>query len=164
MTENQQPYVIVEKHGSGLAGFVLGAAVGAVTALLLAPKSGRETQADLREGARRLREGAEERYGDLRGSVERGYDRARGEIEDRVETVRESVRDRRDRAEEALKAGKEAASRARSDLEARVAESKAAYRAALEERDDAGEDGGSGEETEAAEEEAAEVEPEGAGA
>lgn len=163
MTENQQPYVIIEKHGSGLAGFVLGAAVGAVTALLLAPKSGRETQEDLREGARRLRDGAEERYGELRGSVERSYDRAREEIEDRVESVRDTVRDRRDRAEEALKAGKEAATRARSDLEARVAESKAAYRAALDTREDEAGDAGSSEDA-AEEETVAAEETEGAGA
>jgi len=137
MSENQQqPYVIVERQGSGVGAFFFGAVVGAAVALLFAPKSGEETQRDLREGARRLRDEAGGRLTDLRGSVEDGYGRARAEVEERVETARESVRDRRRRAEEALKAGKEAATRARSDLERRVAESKAAYRAAL----DGGED------------------------
>lgn len=149
---DQQPYVIVEKQGSGFAAFMLGAAVGAVTALLFAPKSGRETQQDLRDGARRLREGAEERIGEIRGGVERGYQKARAEVEDRVETARDTVRDRRERAEEALKAGKDAASRARSDLEKRVAESKAAYRAALESREDGAGDEEAVEESEEAEE------------
>jgi len=132
MSDQQQPYVIVERHGSGLVAFVMGAMVGAVTALLLAPKSGQETQEELREGAQRIRDGAGERFGELRGNVEDGYERARTEIGDRVESARDTVRDRRHRTEEALKAGKDAASQARSDLEQRVAESKKAYRAALD--------------------------------
>jgi gas vesicle protein len=157
MTENQQPYVIVEKQGSGFAAFVMGAAVGAVAALLFAPKSGRETQQDLRDGARRFRDGAEERFGELKENVERGYEKARFEIEDRVDTVRDTVRDNRDRAEEALKAGKDAAARARSDLEARVAESKEAYRAALDAREQ------DSEESDGAQDEAVpDEEPEGA--
>lgn len=148
----QQPYVIVEKHGSGVAAFFLGAAVGAVAALLLAPRSGHETQQELRDGARRLREGAEEKFTELRGSMEEGVDKARSGLEDRVDTARESVRERRHRAEEALKAGKDAASRARSDLEKRVAESKAAYKAALDVDEESVE-----EEEEAASEEEAEV-------
>jgi gas vesicle protein len=136
MSENQsQPTIIVEKHGSGFAAFFWGALFGAAAALLLAPKTGQETQQDLRDGARRLRDEAEEKLTDLRGSIENGYDRARGDVGERVESARDTVRDRRRRAEEALKAGKDAARRARSDLEDRVAESKAAYRAALETRE-----------------------------
>jgi gas vesicle protein len=144
----QQPYVIVEKRGTGILAFFLGAAVGAATALLLAPRSGEETQQELRDRARRLREGAEERIGELRGSVEEGYEKARDEIGDRVETARETVRDRKLRAEEALKAGKDAASRARTDLEQRVAESKAAYKAALETGDNSDGTQGDAEESE----------------
>ncbi len=136
MSEHQpQPYVIIEKHGSGFAAFIWGAIVGAAAALLLAPSSGEETQRELREGARRLREGAGEKLTELRGTLEETGDRAREEVEDRVAQARESVRDQKHRAEEALKAGKEAAKQARSDLERRVAESKAAYRAALAEED-----------------------------
>ena len=60
--------------------------------------------------------------------------------------IRENVRDRQRKAEEAIKAGKDAARQARSDLEARVAESKAAYRAALAEGPSADVDGEDGEE------------------
>ena len=134
MSEHQQqPYVIVERHGAGFMAFVWGAVVGAAAALLLAPKSGRETQQDLRDGARRFREEAGERLTEVRGSVEEGYHKARVGVGDRVEVARDSVRERRRQAEEALKAGKEAATRARSDLEKRVADSKAAYKAALAE-------------------------------
>lgn len=134
MSENQapQPVVIVEKRGSGFAAFFWGAVVGAATALLFAPKSGEETQQELREGARRLKEGANEKLSEIRDSLGEGYERARDEVETRVETARDTIQDRRHKAEEALKAGKEAARRARTDLEQRVAESKAAYRSSLE--------------------------------
>lgn len=132
------PYVVVERRGSGVVVFLWGALVGAGVALLLAPKSGEETQQDLREGARRFKDGAGERLTDLRGGLEDGYGRARGEVEERVDAVRETVRDRQKKAEKAIKAGKVAARQARSDLEARVAESKAAYKAALKEGDGAG--------------------------
>ena len=131
--QDQQPYVIVERRASGAIAFICGALVGAGVALLLAPKSGRETQAELRAGARRLREGAGERLTDLRDTLGDQYDRTREGMGTRVESFRQSVVDRQKKAEEAIKAGKDAARQARSDLEARVAESKSAYRAALAE-------------------------------
>ena len=129
--QDQQPYVVVERRASGAVAFICGALVGAGVALLLAPKSGRETQAELREGARRLREGAGERLTDFRDTMGEQYDRTREGMGTRVESFRRSVADRQKKAEEAIKAGKDAARQARSDLEARVADSKAAYRAAL---------------------------------
>lgn len=143
--QDQQPYVVVERRGSSVVAFLCGALAGAGIALLLAPKSGRETQADLREGARRLREGAEETLGDLRETLGDRYGRSREELGERVGAIRRNVRDHRQRAEASIKAGKVAARKARSDLEARVAESKEAYRAALAE---AGSSGGVGEEAE----------------
>ncbi|MCG8468237.1 MAG: YtxH domain-containing protein [Gemmatimonadetes bacterium] len=137
MSEDPGPYVIVEKRGSGFAAFIWGAIVGAGVALLLAPKTGEETQRELREGARKLRDEAGERLTDLKGSIEDGYGRARGEVGDRVDAARQSVRDRQAKAGEALKAGKDAARRARSDLESRIAESKAAYKATLSESETA---------------------------
>ena len=131
--QDQQPYVIVERRASGVVAFLCGALVGAGVALLLAPKSGRETQADLREGARRLREGTGERLTDLRETLGERYDRTRDQVETRVDDFCRNVADRQQKAGEAIKAGKDAARQARSDLEARVAESKEAYRAALAE-------------------------------
>ena len=131
------PYVVVERRGSGVVAFLWGTLVGAGVALLLAPKTGEETQQDLREGARRFKDGAEDKLTDIRGGFEDGYDRARDEVEDRVDAVRGTVRERQQKAEKALKAGKNAARKARSDLEARVAESKAAYKAALADGDEA---------------------------
>lgn len=131
--QEQQPYVVVERRASGVVAFLCGALVGAGVALLLAPKSGRETQADLKEGARRLREGTGERLTDLRDTLEERYDRTRDRVETQVGAFRRNVADRQKKAGEAIRAGKDAARQARSDLEARVSESKEAYRAALAE-------------------------------
>lgn len=131
--KNEVPYIIVEKSGN-LGAFLWGAVAGAVVALLFAPKSGEETQEELKEGARRLKDDAEERITELRRELEEGYERARTDLSQRLEEAREEVRERRLQAEEALKAGRDAARRARGDLERRVAESKAAYRAGNEQR------------------------------
>ena len=48
-----------------------------------------------------------------------------------MDAFRRNVADRQHKAGEAIKAGKDAARQARSDLEARVAESREVYRAAL---------------------------------
>ncbi len=135
MSDELGPYVVVEKRNSGFAAFLLGGLVGAGLALLFATKTGEETQRDIREGARRLRDDAEEKLTDLKGSFEEGYGRARGEVGERVGAARDSVRDQQHKAGEAIKAGKDAARRARSDLENRLAESKAAYKAAVVEGD-----------------------------
>ena len=50
------PYIVIERSGSGMAPFVWGALMGAAAALLFAPKSGAETQRDLKERATKLRE------------------------------------------------------------------------------------------------------------
>ena len=131
--QEQQPYVVGERRASGVVAFLCGALVGAGVALLLAPKSGRETQADLREGARRFREGTGERLTDLRDTLGDRYDRTRDRVETQVGAFRRNVADRQKKAGEAIKAGKDAARQARSDLEARVSESREAYRAALAE-------------------------------
>ena len=140
--QDQQPYVIVEKRGSGLVAFLWGSLGGASVALLLAPKTGEETQKDLREGARRLRDDLGEKLEDLRGSFEEGFERVQEETAEHVDAAREQQQV----AGEAIKAGKDAARKARSDLEQRVAESKAAYKAARNNRDGDGvEDGIEGE-------------------
>lgn len=142
--QEQQPYVVVERRASGVVAFLCGALVGAGVALLLAPKSGRETQADLKEGARRLREGTGERLTDLRDTLGERYDRTRDQVETQVGAFRRNVADRQKKAGEAIKAGKDAARQARSDLEARVSESKEAYRAALAEGGDPEDGSGDG--------------------
>lgn len=126
--QNEVPYVIVEKTGSGLGAFLGGAVVGAIVALLYAPRSGAETQEELKAGVRRLRDDANRRMGDLREEVGETYGRVREDVTDRLDVARDDLRARKANAEEAVKVGRDAARKAREDLERRVAETKAEYR------------------------------------
>ena len=75
--KDEMPYVVIERRSSSLGAFIGGAVLGAAVALLYAPKTGEETQADLRDGLRRLRDDAEARLGDVKQEMGQGYDRMR---------------------------------------------------------------------------------------
>lgn len=120
--QDEGPYIVIERDsGGGLGSFVLGALVGAGLALLFAPKSGAETQEELREQAHKLRTAAEERVRE-----------AQRQLEERLDDVRDGVQTRFDGVKEAVNAGRAAASDARSDLEKKLQRSKAAYRAGVQ--------------------------------
>lgn len=131
--EQEVPYVVVEKRGSGVGSFLLGVICGAAAGLLFAPRSGEETQRELRERALHLRDDAEEKLEELRGELSEVYERAREDVADRVDRARDEIRERRRRAEQFVQTGRSAAQSARSDLEKRVAESKRAYKEAVSE-------------------------------
>jgi gas vesicle protein len=119
---DDQAYIVVEKDRSGGVGaFLLGALLGAGVALLLAPRSGAETQRQLKEKAVKLRDAAEERVRDVQRQLEERLDQARAEVKERVEQVRSAV-----------ESGREAARDARTELEGRIERSKAAYRAGMD--------------------------------
>lgn len=120
--QNEVPHIIIEREsGGGFGSFVLGALVGAGLALLFAPKSGEETQEELRERAKQLRSAAETRMRDVQKQFEERLDSAREGVQVRVEGVKEAV-----------EAGRQAALEARDDLEEKLQRSKAAYRAGVE--------------------------------
>ena len=120
--QEEGPYIVIERDGgSGVGAFVLGALVGAGIALLFAPKSGAETQEDLKRQARKLRTAAEERVRE-----------AQRQIEDRLGEVREGMQSRLDGVKDAVSTGRSAAADARTDLEHRLQRSKAAYRAGVQ--------------------------------
>lgn len=119
---DEAPYIVIERDsGGGVGSFVLGALVGAGLALLFAPKSGAETQEELKEHARKLRSTAEERVRE-----------AQRQLEERLEDVRDGVQTRFGDVKDAVSAGRNAATEARSDLEHRLERSKAAYRAGVQ--------------------------------
>ncbi len=122
MRDNDEgPYIVIEREsGGGVGSFVLGALVGAGLALLFAPKTGAETQEELKEQARKLRSAAEERVRD-----------AQRQLEERLGDVREGVQTRFEDVKEAVSTGRDAATEARTDLERRLQRSKAAYRAGV---------------------------------
>lgn len=115
------PYIVIEKEsGGGFGSFVLGALVGAGLALLFAPQSGEETQAEIRARARELRESAEGHVRD-----------AQKQVEERLQAARQDVKGRVDSVKEAVDSGRLAAREARADLESKLERSKAAYRAGV---------------------------------
>jgi gas vesicle protein len=120
---DEGPYFIIERDGggSGVGSFLLGALLGAGVALLLAPRSGEETQQEIRERAIRFRDTAEERMREAQHQVEERLEQARAELMDRVEAVKEAV-----------ESGKEAARDARGELEEKIERSKSAYKAGVE--------------------------------
>src|SRR5690606_26431610 len=122
------PYIVIEKRSGGFGAFLWGALIGAGAALLLAPRSGAETQEELREGVRRVRSAAEGRVESARDTVHR----TRSRLEDRVGTVREQIDVRAKQAREALDSGRRAARDARSELERRVADVRHSYESTLD--------------------------------
>lgn len=118
------PYVVIERTGSGLIPFVWGALIGAAAALLLAPKSGAETQQELKERARRLRDRAEEKAGELQDTLQDAFKQGRSQVEEKYEVAKGKVQEGRERAQQALDAGKKAARAARSELDSRLGESR----------------------------------------
>ncbi|HAT38430.1 MAG TPA: hypothetical protein DCS75_08030 [Gemmatimonadetes bacterium] len=118
---NDVPHIVIERDsGGGVGSFLLGAVVGAGLALLFAPKTGEETQEELKEHARKLRVVAEERVRE-----------AQRHLEDRLDVAREGVSARYEEVRAAVNAGREAAMDARGDLEERLERSKSAYRAGV---------------------------------
>lgn len=126
---DEMPYVVIERHGSGAAPFLWGLIIGAGAALLLAPHSGVETQEEIRQRVRRVRDAAEDRVTGARDSVTDVVARTRDRIQDRIDSVRGAVETRTDQARDALDTGRRAARDARSELERRVQEAKTGYRA-----------------------------------
>jgi gas vesicle protein len=131
MSERDQvPYIVVERESGGVGAFLLGALLGAGVALLFAPRSGEETQRELRERVVRLKDVAGQRVREAQQRMEERLDQTRGQVMDRVDSIRDAV-----------ESGRRAATEARSELEGRIERTKAAYRAGMEAaRQRAGED------------------------
>jgi gas vesicle protein len=141
--DDSPTFVIETRGGGGGAGtFVLGALVGAAVALLLAPRSGAETQAEIAGAVRRLRDDVEDRVSGARDAVSDRVETVRGRVGGTVDTVRGGVSSRVAQARAALDAGVSAARDARGELRRRVDEAKEAYRANLgRDGDGTGDDG-----------------------
>jgi gas vesicle protein len=126
--EDEEEYEVVIEERGGFGTFLLGALVGAGVALLLAPRSGRETQAELARALGGVREMAGGPVDGTREAVAGWAGRARGGLTGRLDEVRAAVDDRMDRVRGAVDEGRMAATQARVELRRRVDEAKAAYR------------------------------------
>lgn len=108
--DDQQTVIVEKNRRSEMGAFLLGAVLGAGLALLFAPVPGKETQERIRVRARKLKKVTRQRV------------RALGDgVRSRVETARGAVEQGRRRAADA-----------RTELEAKLERSKAAYRAGIE--------------------------------
>jgi gas vesicle protein len=124
--------------GNFLAGFVIGGLVGSAVALLLAPQSGEETRAVIRDKGIELKDRANETAEEARARAEQALEEARIRAEEAMDDVRaradELAQMTRDRANElqqrgqvlldeqkarlnkAVETGKEAARRTREEV------------------------------------------------
>ena len=129
--DDDQPYVVIERRsdGGGVGSFLLGIALGAGVALLLAPRSGEETRRDIKRRARRVRRAAENVASEVTDTVVDTFQEARRRVEDQIDSALHVVDVKREQMHRAMEAGRAAAREARDELEQRIAESKAAYRA-----------------------------------
>jgi gas vesicle protein len=98
-------------------------------ALLFAPRSGRETRADISRRARAAQDRVRDVAEGVTDQVVDTFEGARSRIEDQIETARSAIVAKKEQVSRAMEAGREAAHQARNDLERRLAETKAAYNA-----------------------------------
>jgi gas vesicle protein len=126
----ERPYVIVERgdSGAGIGPLLLGLALGAGVALLLAPQSGEETRRAVARRARRAQEAAQNFVGDVSGTVADKFNQVRASVEERIDATFEAVDAKKRQVSNAVEAGRAAARQTRGELEHRIAERKAAYK------------------------------------
>lgn len=129
---DDEPVIVIERHGGGMGSFIWGAAIGAAVALLFAPQSGVETRREIQRRARTAKRRAQEQVEAAQDAVVDRYESARRRVEERIDDVRSAVELKKMQAQEAVRAGRQAASDARLELEKRIAEGKAAYDAGAE--------------------------------
>jgi gas vesicle protein len=123
--EDDDLEIVIEERGGGLRTFVLGAVVGAGVALLLAPRSGRETQ---REVARALGGLRDRGVGGSTESVTDWVGSTRGRVTGRLDDVRQAVGDGVGKVRGAVEEGRMAARQARVELRRRMDEARDTYR------------------------------------
>ena len=127
--DHDDPYIVIEKNTGGVGDFLLGALIGAGVALLFAPRSGRETRADISRRARAAQDRVRGVAEDVTDQVVDKFEGARSRIEEQIESARTAIVAKKEQVSRAMEAGREAAHQARTDLERRLAETKAAYNA-----------------------------------
>ncbi|MCX2836662.1 MULTISPECIES: YtxH domain-containing protein [Salinimicrobium] len=75
------------KTGKILAGILSGAAVGAIAALLFAPKKGSETRKDIADRGNEYLYGAKSKYNDLSDNLSHRYDSVKSKLKGKQEKL-----------------------------------------------------------------------------
>lgn len=130
--DDDEPYVVIEKHSGSTSSFLIGLAVGAGVALLLAPQTGRVARRTIRRRATRAKETAQQVASGVTESVVDTFNDARRRVEEQIDSARDAIEFKKQQVARAMDAGRTAAQEARDELELRIAETKAAYRAGEE--------------------------------
>ena len=113
------------RKGNFWLGLVIGAATGAVTALLYAPKKGEELRHDISDKAREAGRKAGEAWGDVKEKTTEMAGKAGEQVQTAVEKSREWMGTGQHRIREALTVGRRAAEEKRKELEAEMTEKEA---------------------------------------
>jgi gas vesicle protein len=127
--DEDDAYVVIERHEAGFKPFLVGLAIGAGVALLFAPRSGRATRRDIKRRAMKVRQAAEDTVTNVTDTVVGTFDEARRRVEDQIDNARQAIDLKKEQVHRAMDAGRAAAEEARVELQRRIAESKASYKA-----------------------------------
>jgi gas vesicle protein len=106
------PYIVIERHSAGVGAFVWGLLIGAGAALLLAPRSGAQTQEDIRDRVRRVRSAAVDRVDSAKYTVNRTRERVEdgvGAVKEQFGSVRDRISSRAEEARSAVESGRKSA-------------------------------------------------------
>ena len=125
-----EPFVVIERPEPGIGTLLLGVAIGAGIALLLAPRSGADTRRMIGHRARRTGDRVRDAATDVADNVASQVNQVHDQVTERVWAARDAVRRGQDHVLDAVDAGRFAAVEARSELERKIAENKAARREA----------------------------------
>jgi gas vesicle protein len=125
-----EPFVVIEREEPGIGTLLLGVAIGAGIALLFAPRSGADTRRMIERRAQRTGSRMRRAAADVADNVTAQANQVRDRVAQRVGAARDTIRRGQDRVLDAVDAGRYAAAEARSELERRIAENKAARREA----------------------------------
>lgn len=126
--DDDEPFVVIERHETNIMPFFVGLAIGAGVALLYAPRSGAATRRDIKRRARRVRQAAEDTVSNVADSVAGTFDEARRRVEEQIDTARQAIDLKKEQVQRAMTAGRAAAEEARLELQRRIAETKATYK------------------------------------
>jgi gas vesicle protein len=127
---DRQPFVVIERDEPGIGTLLLGVAIGAGLAMLFAPRSGADTRRMIGGGARRAGDRVKGVASEIADNVASQASDVRDRVNDRVGATRDAIRRGQEQVLDAVDAGRYAASEAKTELERRIAENKAARRGA----------------------------------
>lgn len=116
------PYIVIERHSAGVTPFLWGLLLGAGAALLFAPRSGEETQEEIRNQARRLRTAAEDRVDAVRSTVSERIEQTRTDVQDRVDSALAAFDERANPLWEKLEGTRQQVAHAGQELKHRAEE------------------------------------------